>query len=89
MSLRSQDRLKLQDAGFKIFRREESTLRIKVCNDRCEWSVFKTCTTKKELEQNGSLLKMELYIEDVKELKKMKRIQFNLKKNKSDLKEMV
>jgi hypothetical protein len=66
MSLRSQDRLKLQDAGFKIFRREESTLRIKVCNDRCEWSVFKTCTTKKELKkQMDQLLKMELYIEDV------------------------
>jgi hypothetical protein len=66
MPLRSQDRLKIQNAGFKIFRREESTLKIKVCNDNCEWSVFKTCNTKKELkEQMDQLLKMELCIEDV------------------------
>lgn len=66
MALRSQDRIKLQAAGFKIFRREENRLKIKICNDNCEWSTFKKCSTKQELKESMiELLSMNLCIEDV------------------------
>ena len=62
---RGQDRAKLLQAGFKIFRREESRLIIKICNDRNEWAYFKKCSSKKELkDEMDKLLNMQLCIED-------------------------
>ena len=66
MPLRGQDRAKLLRAGFQVFRREETRLIIKTCNERNEWCYFKKCTSKKELkEEMDRLLNMQLCIEDV------------------------
>jgi len=66
MPLRGRDRMKLLGAGFKIFRREDSRLVIKICNERNEWTFFKKCTTKKELkDEMDKLLNLSLCIEDI------------------------
>ncbi len=66
MALRGRDRTKLLTAGFQIFRREESRLLIKICNERNEWSFYKKCSTKKELkEEMDKLMDMQFCIEDI------------------------
>lgn len=65
MPLWGRDRAKLLRAGFKVFRRDESKMLIKICNEHNEWSFFKKCSTKKELnEEMNRLLEMQLCIED-------------------------
>jgi hypothetical protein len=66
MPLRGRDRVKLLKAGFKIFRREDVRMVIKICNEKNEWCFFKKCTSKKELkEQMDQILEMSLCIEDI------------------------
>ena len=65
MPLGGRDRAKLLQAGFKIFRREEARMLIKICNERNEWSFFRKFTTKKELnEEMTRLLELQTCIED-------------------------
>lgn len=65
MALGGRDRAKILKAGFQVFRREESRLVIKICNERNEWTFFKKCSNKKQLkDEMDRLLDMQLCIED-------------------------
>ncbi len=63
--LSGRDRIKLQNAGFTILRREEKRLLIKYSNENSEWAVLEKCKSKAELNQKmDRYLETNLFIED-------------------------